>query len=104
MYSRSHTPSCTSVVIVHITGNCCCDLLMLQHSKAQQAEQVTMFGRESITLADQDVDAALALPCSHSKWCMHAQSIFGLLAGFQTQRSCLSLPAGVECNACLGNN
>lgn len=94
MYSRSHsTPSCTSVVMVQTTGNCCCELLMLQHCKALQ---VTMFGRESITLADQDVDAALALPCSHSKWCVHAQSIFCLLAGVQTQRCCLSFPAGVQ--------
>lgn len=76
-------------------------LLTLRHSKAQQ---VTVFGGESITLADQDVDAALALPCSHSKWCVHTQSIFGLLAGVQTQRSCLSLPASVQGNACLSNN
>ena len=45
------------------------------------------------TFADEDVDAALALPCSNSKGCMHAQSIFCLLASIQSKRRCLTLPA-----------
>jgi len=45
------------------------------------------------TFADKDIDAALALPCSNSKGCMHAQSIFCLLASIQSKRRCLTLPA-----------
>ena len=67
-----------------------------EHNTADMYRNLVHKRRDSYTLADEDVDAALALPSSHSEGCMHTQGVCCLLASVQTKRRCLSFPANIQ--------